>query len=452
MSGIKIYNVGLNGIQLSKGMTVPEFKSWVVSTLGGSSNDFYQSVIKSSDGGYVAVGHQQSQGQGGYDALIVKYDSNLGVISQHGLGGSGNDYYYSVIQSSDGGYVAVGYQSSEGQGSTDALIVKYDSNLDVISQHGLGGSSSDYYRSVIQSSDGGYIAVGYQQSQGQGSTDALIVKYDSNLGVISQHGLGGSSSDYYYSVIQSSDGGYIAVGYQQSQGQGGDDALIVKYDSNLGVISQHGLGGSGYDYYYSVIQSSDGGYIAVGHQQSQGQGSTDALIVKYDSNLGVISQHGLGGSGYDYYRSVIQSSDGGYIAVGYQQSEGQGGYDALIVKYDSNFNLITQKGLGGSSSDFYQSVIQSNDGGYIAVGQQLSHGEGSSDALIVKLPNDFSLLTGTLVNHSGLSWTTPTLTETTPTLTETTPTLTETTPTLVESSLTLTVTAPSLTPKRSEKQ
>jgi len=63
MSGIKIYNVGLNGIQLSKGMTVQEFNSWIVSTLGGSSSDSFWSVTQSNDGGYVAIGYQNSEGR-----------------------------------------------------------------------------------------------------------------------------------------------------------------------------------------------------------------------------------------------------------------------------------------------------------------------------------------------------------------------------------------------------
>jgi hypothetical protein len=331
------------------------------------------------------------------------------------------------------------------------LIVKYDSNLNVIKQAGLGGSSHDYYESVIQSNDGGYVAVGYQLSQGQGGWDALIVKYDSELNVIKQSGLGGSSTDYYQSVIQSNDGGYVAVGHQASQSQGGWDALIVKYDSELNVIKQSGLGGSGSDSYQSVVQSNDGGYVAVGYQYSQGQGSADALIVKYDSNLNVIKQVGLGGSSNDSYVSVVQGNDGGYVAVGYQQSQGQGSNDALIVKYDSNLNVIKQSGLGGSSSDIYWSVVQSNDGGYVAVGYQTSQGQGNFDALITKLPSDLTM-EGTITNHIGLIWTEPTLVETSPTLTETNPTLTVTSPTLVETSPTLTVTTPTLVETRSEKQ
>lgn len=264
--------------------------------------------------------------------------------------------------------------------------------------------------------------------------------------------IGDTNNDFYYSVTQSSDGGYVAVGYQDSQGQGVYDALIVKYDSNLNVVTQKGLGGLESDQFQSVIQSHDGGYVVVGYQVSEGQGGYDGLIVKYDSNLNVVTQKGLGGAGREYYRSVIQTNDGGYVVVGNQDSQGQGSNDAFIVKYDSNLNILSQRGLGGLESDAYYSVIQTNDGGYVAVGLQQSDSRGFNDALITKLPSDFNLISGSLVNHSGLSWTVPTLTETTPTLTETAPALVETNPTLTETNLTLTVTTPTLVETRSEKQ
>jgi hypothetical protein len=226
----------------------------------------------------------------------------------------------------------------------------------------------------------------------------------------------------------------------------------VKYDSNLNLDTQRSLGGSASDVYFSVIQSSDGGYVAVGYQSSQGQGSADALIVKYDSNLKLVTQRSLGGTNNDRYYSVCQSSDGGYVAVGYQGTQSQGSDDALIVKYDSNLNLVTKHGLGGSSDDYYRSVIQSSDGGYVAVGYQASQGQGNRDALISKLPFNLTSLTGSLSNHVGLSWTTPSLVETTPTLVETTPALTVTTPTLVETTPSLAVTTLSLVSTRSEKQ
>ena len=86
--------------------------------------------------------------------------------------------------------------------------------------------------------------------------------------------------DYIYSVASTSDGGYIAGGYFQSESvdlgngvtltnNGGYDGIIIKYDANGVVQWAKGIGGDDYDYIYSVASTSDGGYIAGGYFQSE---------------------------------------------------------------------------------------------------------------------------------------------------------------------------------------
>jgi arginine repressor len=193
------------------------------------------SIIQSSDGGYVVVGYTKSFGAGDWDMYVVKLDSSGNVVWTKTIGGNGYDYANSIIQSSDGGYVVAGYTYSFGAGVVDFYVVKLDSSGNVVWTKTIGGNYYDYAYSITQSSDGGYVVAGYTDSFGAGSADFYVVKLDSSGNVMWTKTIGGSNSDYAYSIIQSSDGGYVVAGYTWSFGAGWSDIYVVKMDANGNV-------------------------------------------------------------------------------------------------------------------------------------------------------------------------------------------------------------------------
>jgi hypothetical protein len=152
------------------------------------------------------------------------------------IGGSNLDGALSIIQSSDGGYAVAGYTESFGAGDADFYVVKLDSSGNVIWTKTIGGSNyEDFAWSIIQSSDGGYAVVGETYSFGVGGSDFYVVKLDSSGNVQWTKTIGGSSWDDSYSIIQSSDGGYAVAGDTLSFGAGGEDFYVVKMDANGNV-------------------------------------------------------------------------------------------------------------------------------------------------------------------------------------------------------------------------
>ncbi len=354
---------------------------------GGSSFDSFHSVH--GDSNYIyAVGCTRSEGRGGNDALIVKYHkSNLSLASRKIYGGGNNDSFHSVHGDSDYIY-AVGHTSSEGQGRSDILIVKFNkSDLSIASRKVYGGNSDEYSHSVHGDSNYIYV-VGETSSEGQGNTEALIVKYNkSDLSITSRKIYGGGNSDVFHSVHADSNHIY-AVGHTNSEGQGNTDALIVKYHkSDLSLASGRIYGGGNGEVVYSVYTDSNYIYV-VGETRSEGGGGNDALIVKYHkSNLSLASGRIYGGGNNDDLHSVY--GDSKYIyAVGCTRSEGGGGNDALIVKYHkSNLSLASRKIYGGGNNDALHSVHGDSDYIY-AVGHTNSEGQGSYDSLVVKFNLD----------------------------------------------------------------
>jgi len=179
-------------------------------------------------------------------------------------GGTDDDQAFSVRQTSDGGYIIAGLTYSFGAGSCDAWLVKTDTSGNMVWNKAYGGTSWDDAKSVVQTSDGGYIIAGYTYSFGAGGGDFWLVKTDSNGEMVWNKTYGGTDDDYAYSVQQTIDAGYIIAGLTESFGAGWEDFWLVKTDSNGEMVWNKTYGGTGNDWAFSVQQTSDGGYVIAG--------------------------------------------------------------------------------------------------------------------------------------------------------------------------------------------
>jgi hypothetical protein len=301
-----------------------------------------------------------------------------------------------------------------------------------------GGAGSDGGKSIIQANDGGYVVTGQTNSYGVGSYDILLIKYDSNGNLLWNKTWGGAGgSDMSNCVIKSSDGGYVVVG--DSYGTN-TNMVLIKYDSDGNLLWDKTWGGTGSEYSNSVIQSIDGGYVVTGQTDSYGSGLYDMLTVKYDSSGNLLWNKTWGGTGSDSALSIVESIDGGYVATGQTASYGAGGSDLILVKYDSDGNLLWNKTWGGTGSETGWSITRTMDGGYAVAGQTNSHGQGLYDTIIVKYNID-----GEIVNCPLSICTSPTAATTSPTAVIASPTLTVTNPTATINNPTATVTSPTAT-------
>ncbi len=138
--------------------------------------------------------------------------------------------------------------------------------------------------------------------------------------------------------------------------------------------------GSNFSASSSIKQTSDGSYITVGNTQSSdgdfagNHGSYDGWIAKLDINGNTQWKKIIGGSQQDGLNSVIPTNDGGYIAAGFSCSNdgdvsGHHGStsnnDCWVVKFDNIGNIQWQKSFGGTAPDEAISIEQTGDGGYI---------------------------------------------------------------------------------------
>ncbi len=395
--------------------------------LGGSEDDGAHSIHQTADKGYILAGRTHSDNgnvkgnHGNADVWVVKLSSKGSVQWQRCLGGSENDFAESIQQTADKGYILAGStRSSNGDvkgnhGDRDVWVVKLSSKGTVQWQKCLGGTKGDGASSIHQTADKGYILAGKTFSSNgdvkgnHGGDDAWVVKLSSKGTVQWQRCLGGTNWDLAYSIHQTADKGYILAGETASDNgdvkgnHGRFDAWVVKLSSKGSVQWQKCLGGSGEDVVNSIHQTADKGYILAGYTHSSNgdvkgnHGSYDAWVVKLSSKGGVQWKKCLGGSEADYASSIHQTADKGYILAGYTESNNgdvkgnHGDLDAWVVKLSSTGSVQWQRCLGGTNWDLAYSIHQTADKGYILAGETLSkngdvsgnHGDG--DAWVVKL-------------------------------------------------------------------
>ena len=341
------------------------YASWF-RTFDINHEDFGRSVQQTTDGGYIIAG--KTWGYGFYNFFLIKtnvngYSSWIKIIGKSDCWDEG----YSVQQTTDGGYIVTGNTNYNGYSVCDVWLIKTDSNGDTLWTKTYGGTIEDWGQSVQQTTDGGYIVVGFTESFGAGSWDVWLIKTDSNGDTFWTRTYGGSSGEVAYSGQQTRDGGYIITGFTSTYGAGHYDVWLVKTDSNGNALWTRTFGGVNEERGYSVQQTADNGYIIVGYTLSFGAGDYDVWLIKTDSNGDTLWTRTYGSIDDDRGYSVQQTTDGGYIITGYTESYA-GWDDILLIKTDSNGDTLWTRTYGGVYEDKGYSVQQATDGGYIITG------------------------------------------------------------------------------------
>lgn len=342
---------------------------------GGTNDDTATSIKQTNDGGFIVIGYTNStngdviSNHGGDDIWVIKL-SNVGVIEwQKCLGGSSGDYAGTILQTTDGAYILNGYTLSNNgditnnHGAFDIWIVKLNSNGTINWQKTFGGSSSETSLNLQQTIDGGYIFSADTNSNdgdvtgNHGLSDNWIVKLDIVGNIEWQKTFGGTNDEYGSNVQQVADGSYITItssgstnGDITATNHGGKDIWVAKL-TNTGVIEwQKCIGGSFDDFAQTVKQTSDQGFIIGGYALSNNgdlsinYGNYDAVLFKLNSNGNIEWHKSLGGSGGDYARKILETTDGGCIIAGSSTSTNQdvignhGFVDYWLVKLSSILN------------------------------------------------------------------------------------------------------------------
>ena len=127
---------------------------------------------------------------------------------------------------------------------------------------------------------------------------------------------GGSESDQAFDIVETGDGGFIVAACILSFEPPGD-VYLLKIDADGNKLWEKTYGcTTGSDYCYDIVQSGDGGYVAVGNTYCLGAGGGDVYLLKIDGDGSKLWEKAYGGTEYDEGSSIVQSGDREFIVAG----------------------------------------------------------------------------------------------------------------------------------------
>ncbi len=361
-------------------------------TYGYAYDDAGYDVKQTSDGGYILVGYATFW-WGLYDkesVYLIKTDANGDRLWEETYGGwDSYSHAHEVRQTFDGGYIiAVELDTRQPIALADVWIIKTDSSGATLWQQFYGQVYDEGAFSIQQTTDSGYIVAGYSSSgYDRDSVDVWLLKTNTTGDTVWTKTYGGNARDVAYSVQQTADGGYIVAGNTYSFGTGTPDSAniyVVKTDS-LGTIEwDKSWGDNEGDYCREICQTSDGGYIIAGYTNSFGAGGYDVFLIRTEANGATVWTQTYGTSNNEIGRALDLTHDGGFIIAG---DDG----DVLVIKTDSLGNEEWTKRVGGAGIEYGWSVQQTAEGGYIVAGSTESFGAGGSNVYLIKLKADLGV-------------------------------------------------------------
>jgi hypothetical protein len=324
-------------------------------TFGGPDYDSLKSIAAIQGDGYIMTGETDSTGS--RKLWLVKTDSN-GIMLWNKTYGSGSSNGNSIQRTSDGNYILTGY--------SDEYIIHKDI------------SHEDWIKNAIESV---YALFGDTDIHDSNGVYLLLIKVDSNGDILWDRTFRRSGYDNGISVHETDDAGYILAGTTAID-KNRNHIWLIKINSKGDEEWNRTFGGSKWHSVpaASILQTSDGGYIIAGYTDSFGEGGSDVWLIKVDKTGEEMWNKTFGGKEDDYGNDIQLTKDGGFVIAGTTYSfadrvlnpERWG--DIWLIRTDVSGNELWNRTFAGVSWDDANSVREVSDGGFILAGSTIANG------------------------------------------------------------------------------
>lgn len=249
-----------------------------------------------------------------------------------------------------------------------------------------GTSNYESSRSIIPFDSFYYLSA--TTGANSSAKDGVISKLTRDGEVVWSKKYGNSGDEEITDIMVTKDSCIVFVGYSTSSNW---DGWIVKIDRNGNVLWSKKMGGASNEFFRTVTQSSDSGYlIGAGTQSYGGMGGYNAWFIKLDKNGNLVWNKILGGSQTDYGMYPIEIPSGNILWTFYSDnsSGSYGGFDWNLAKFDANGNLLGQYKYGSTGHEGVRDFKKGLNGNYWIIGETSKYSIGKGMLIQVDSTGD----------------------------------------------------------------
>jgi len=347
-------------------------------TLNNDAKQSIYGIYQTHDDAYLIFGKEEIKDKNDYryKAILIKINSDGKLMWNKSYDDVHKLVFTSVIESPQNQFIAAGYEQSM-DSEKKITLRKINQVGQVIKTKKVGyDNQSMLAKKIINTSDGGLILVGLITSKDM-KKDIIVIKLDSEMNKQWEKRIGGKENENISSIIELQRGGYVMVGSKGKMDDFYNDILIIKLDADGQKVISQTYGGLR-DYIGKDIIQTDDGFIVVGKKEKKNN-YADVLVLKLDSDFKKIWQKNLGGKAWSEGIGII--NNGKNYIIGANTNSG-GSFDAWFICIDENGNKIWDKTYGGEKRDMITGFIKTSDGGFVATGYNNSENDKKNIWLI----------------------------------------------------------------------
>lgn len=304
-------------------------------TLAEPANDegLYDRSIAVVDDHILMGGYAMGNNTASRDGILHVLDLNGTVLDQRLIDVAFNSNAIHSVNAADHGALIAGRAS--GEGSYDMLLQRVDTDGVVQGSWSYGTTGWDWAYEAISCADGGMTLVGYGDGVGGPAPSAYLVRTDALGQELWARGVDGASADEGYTVFEDSVSGDLYIGGRTlGMGTPGTRGFITKFTAS-GTHVWTRVIGNAFDP-IGIVPLGNGRFAALLRAQNipGGHGNYDALLVTFNAQGDLLGNRLFGTAASEYPVNLSRTGDGGLLITCFRNTPD--GVYAVLVDSDGN--------------------------------------------------------------------------------------------------------------------